>query len=618
MTPFLSLCMIVKNEEDCLQKCLSSVQGLVDEIIVIDTGSTDRTVEIANQYTENIYSFEWVHDFSKARNTSIRHATGKWILILDADEYVDPHFFTALKSYLSEMSTSLVPTGIITPIYNYVGQLNNGKISESAAIRIFSNHPDIGFERPIHEQLVRRGGNIQILHYDFPIFHTGYTEQVVVQKNKSARNLAIMNQMNKDNQFLPYDSYTLGNEYFMKDDYETALSFYLEARRPSEYNKTWFPTCTGNTFTCYMKMGQYFEALELTSWAQRKWPKKGDFLWMEGYLYEQIGLESKAIKALQEATAMDYLISPNYVTTLPLQLLSSLHLRGFDTHQAVRSLTSLCYANPNQYGFVYELLRLISKGEDLRTVQSIILSIYNEPSPSQSLMILDAAIALGLSELADVYYQYCFKLNASIPMTTLLHFALSKDDWNSYNRLLSKLSVNIQIDLPVLYAGFMNWPDYGNRFGSFQALFSSIDDTSVMKACMILFRFQKYEAYDRIIQKHAKESGQLVNLLGDAFFKDQQYELALEYYSILLNKKSMAAKGYENLARLYFYQNDIDEGLEFLEQAIRITPGSIHLYILHIQYSHGEKQQTIKNALLERFPSFAGHAKKLELLIQGC
>ncbi|MNN90758.1 hypothetical protein D3C81_2087690 [compost metagenome] len=79
----------------------------------------------------------------------------------------------------------------------------------------------------------------------------------------------------------------------------------------------------------------------------------------------------------------------------------------------------------------------------------------------------------------------------------------------------------------------------------------------------------------------------------------------------------MAAKGYENLARLYFYQNDVEEGLEFLEQAIRVTPSSLHLYILHLQYSHGEKQNAIKSALLEHFPSFAEHAKKFELLIQG-
>lgn len=618
MTPFLSLCMIVKNEEDCLQKCLSSVQGLVDEIIVIDTGSTDRTVEIAKQYTENIYPFEWVHDFSKARNASIRYATGKWILILDADEYVEPHTFVALKSYLSGLSTSLVPTGIITPVYNFVGQLNTGKISESAAIRIFSNHPDLAFERPIHEQLISRGGNIRTLHYDFPIYHTGYTEQIVVQKNKSARNLAIMNQMKKDNKFTPYDSFTLGNEYFMKDDYQAALISYLEAHQSSEYDKAWFPTCTGNTFTCYVKLGYYFEALELLSWAQQKWSNKGDFLWMEGFLYEQIGLESRAIKALQEATGMDYLISPNYVTTLPLQLLSSLYLRRFDTHQAVRSLTSLCYANPNHYGFVYELLRLISRGEDLKAVRSIIHAIYNEPTPSQYLMILDAAVALGLYELADVYYNHCLKLNASISTTSLLQLALLKEDWNSYNKLLIELCDNIQVDLPTLYAGFMNWPDHGNCFGSFETTLSSIDDTSVMKACMMLFRLQKYEAYDRIIQKHAKDSDQLVNLLGDAFFKEQQYELALEYYSILLNKNTMAVKGFENLARLYLYQNDLEEGLEFLEQAIHITPSSLHLYILHLQYSHGEKQQTIKNALLERFPSFAGLAQKIELLIQGC
>ena len=84
--PKLSLCMIVKNEEKFLAGCLESVKNIVDEIIIVDTGSTDKTIEIANSYNAKVYHFEWKNDFSLARNESIKHATGDWILILDADE----------------------------------------------------------------------------------------------------------------------------------------------------------------------------------------------------------------------------------------------------------------------------------------------------------------------------------------------------------------------------------------------------------------------------------------------------------------------------------------------------------------------------------------------------
>ena len=84
----ISLCMIVKDEEDVIARCLDSVKDLVDEIIIVDTGSTDRTKEIVSKYTDKIYDFEWVNDFSKARNFSFSKATKDYILWLDADDII--------------------------------------------------------------------------------------------------------------------------------------------------------------------------------------------------------------------------------------------------------------------------------------------------------------------------------------------------------------------------------------------------------------------------------------------------------------------------------------------------------------------------------------------------
>ena len=84
----ISLCMIVKNEEDVIGRCLECVKEVVDEIIIVDTGSTDSTVEIAKEYTNKIYNFEWVDDFAKARNYSFSKATKDYIMWLDADDII--------------------------------------------------------------------------------------------------------------------------------------------------------------------------------------------------------------------------------------------------------------------------------------------------------------------------------------------------------------------------------------------------------------------------------------------------------------------------------------------------------------------------------------------------
>jgi len=85
----ISLCMIVKNEENCLEKCLGSLKGLVDEMIVVDTGSTDRTKEISNAFGAKVYDFKWTGDFSEARNFSFSKATCDYIYSADADEELD-------------------------------------------------------------------------------------------------------------------------------------------------------------------------------------------------------------------------------------------------------------------------------------------------------------------------------------------------------------------------------------------------------------------------------------------------------------------------------------------------------------------------------------------------
>ena len=84
----ISLCMIVKDEQDVIERCLESVKDVVDEIIIVDTGSTDKTKQIVSKYTDKIYDFEWVNDFAKARNYSFSKATKDYILWLDADDVI--------------------------------------------------------------------------------------------------------------------------------------------------------------------------------------------------------------------------------------------------------------------------------------------------------------------------------------------------------------------------------------------------------------------------------------------------------------------------------------------------------------------------------------------------
>ncbi len=166
----ISLCIIVKNEERLLEQCLQSVQGLADEIIIVDTGSTDSTKDIAKKFTSKVFDFVWVDDFSAARNESLKHATKEWILVIDADELILPEDHEPLKNmlatldeetkgvmlqqcnYTDESSESgFVPLEADSPIKKYLRSFLARGYVLNPLIRLFRNNHGITFRNVIHE-----------------------------------------------------------------------------------------------------------------------------------------------------------------------------------------------------------------------------------------------------------------------------------------------------------------------------------------------------------------------------------------------------------------------------------------------------------------------------------
>ena len=140
----LSVCLIVKNEEQFLAQCLKSVRSLARQIVVVDTGSTDRTVEIAKEFGAEIYSFAWCEDFSAARNAALEHATGDWILMLDADEELPTAQHEKIRA---DMKKSDV-------IAYRLPLLNSGKEPRKSFVpRLFRNAPGVYYSGRIHEQV---------------------------------------------------------------------------------------------------------------------------------------------------------------------------------------------------------------------------------------------------------------------------------------------------------------------------------------------------------------------------------------------------------------------------------------------------------------------------------
>lgn len=147
----VSLCMIVKNEERILQRCLDSLTGLMDEIIIVDTGSTDATKEIAAKYTDRVYDFAWINDFSAARNFAFSKASMEYIYSADADEVLDEHNRDAFL----RLKHTLLPEIEIVQMY-YANQLSHGTIynyDRELRPKLFKRNRTFRWQGAIHEQI---------------------------------------------------------------------------------------------------------------------------------------------------------------------------------------------------------------------------------------------------------------------------------------------------------------------------------------------------------------------------------------------------------------------------------------------------------------------------------
>ena len=222
--PTLSLCMIVKNEERFLARCLDSVKDVVDEMIIVDTGSTDRTVEIAKSYGAKVYFHEWKNDFAEARNASLEKATGDWILVMDADEVLVPASVEEIQRLLvTELKAIYCPR-----IINETGwseEYDVGYGFEHYMTRFFPNDSRIRYQGAVHERIVpgSASGMELLAASGIVIRHAGYKNDITLERTKLLRNLAILEKTVDAYPDHPFYRFSLGAAYFETGRLKSAL-----------------------------------------------------------------------------------------------------------------------------------------------------------------------------------------------------------------------------------------------------------------------------------------------------------------------------------------------------------------------------------------------------------
>lgn len=193
----ISACVIVKNEEKNIERWLDNMRQIADEIIVVDTGSTDNTIDILENAGITPYHFTWCNDFAAAKNYAIQQATGDWIVFLDADEYFDASSVQRFRTEMTRYHANKKIGAIMCQLVN-IDIDNRDKIIDTAIqVRIFRNTKNIYYKNPVHEQLVTKPGKyIMQKCFDLQIVHTGYSTSIL--RKKAERDLLILQQREKE------------------------------------------------------------------------------------------------------------------------------------------------------------------------------------------------------------------------------------------------------------------------------------------------------------------------------------------------------------------------------------------------------------------------------------
>lgn len=234
----ISQCMIVKNEEKNIERALSWGKEIMWEQIVVDTGSTDRTVELAKNLGAKVYHFTWIDDFSAAKNYALEQAKGDWIAFLDTDEYMSEEDAKVLYDLLSEIENKGL--SYLAVYAAWMNQDQDGKFVWSGCQkRVFRNHFGIHYEGRIHEQLKKgqrdfKFGELLNDSEELAIYHTGYTEQALLETGKLDRNEKLIR---KELEERPDDVHMLGylaHNYVTREKYDQAIVYYEKAVRAFE------------------------------------------------------------------------------------------------------------------------------------------------------------------------------------------------------------------------------------------------------------------------------------------------------------------------------------------------------------------------------------------------
>jgi glycosyltransferase involved in cell wall biosynthesis/Flp pilus assembly protein TadD len=309
MQSHVSLALIARNEESKLPACLESIASIADEIIVVDTGSTDRTKEVAAAFGAKVIDFPWIDDFAAARNECIRHATGEWIFWLDADERLDEVNREKLRRLFEEIIHEGTRKDTKEEKKNVAYVMKCLCVDQAAGgqhgtvvdhVRLFRNRPEHRWKYRVHEQILPalKTTGTEIRWTDIVIHHVGYQDPALT-RHKLERNLRLLHLDIAEHPDDPYILFNLGWAYQELGKVPEALSFLHRSLQLSHLADSIVKKIYALLVQAHWRLGQRNDALAACRAGRARCPGDPELLYLEGQLLRETGQVDAAIASFR-------------------------------------------------------------------------------------------------------------------------------------------------------------------------------------------------------------------------------------------------------------------------------------------------------------------------------
>ena len=313
----ISVCIITKNEEERIEKCLAPLVPYNFEIIVVDTGSTDRTKEIALKYTDLVYDFEWINDFSAARNFSLKKASHNYVLILDSDEFLTE---IDIEGIYKEIEAHPRSVGMLLR-YSYFDDDNGMSHAFPDRVERLFHKRYYHYTLSIHEQVADiKTNSTYFERYDIPLTvdHVGYCGGMESMRKKAERNNELLFKEIEKHPDDPYFYFQVGQSYNAISDYENSYIYYKKAfELPINPEQPWLPIMANAYIHAMNATGRSEEAITFFEPLYDLFAGSSTFLCSFGAAYLKLNQPMKAMMEFVKATQIPTEREPGSNTYLP-------------------------------------------------------------------------------------------------------------------------------------------------------------------------------------------------------------------------------------------------------------------------------------------------------------